>query len=38
LTVDVRRDIDVEYMKRAKAFMGRSVGAGNRSSCTSTTR
>ena len=28
MTVDVRRDIDVEYMKRAKAFMGRSVGAG----------
>lgn len=28
LTVAVRRDIDVEYMKRAKAFLKRSVEAG----------
>ena len=28
LTVEVRRDIDVEYMKRAKAFLKRSTDAG----------
>ena len=28
LTVEVRRDIDVEYMKRAKAFLKRSTQAG----------
>ena len=28
LTVDVRRDIDVEYMKRAKDFLKRSTDAG----------
>lgn len=28
LTIEVRRDIDVEYMKRAKAFLKRSTEAG----------
>src|SRR5581483_11525640 len=28
LTLDVRRDIDVEYMKRAKAFLKRSTDNG----------
>jgi len=28
LTVEVRRDIDVEYMKRAKDFLKRSTEAG----------
>jgi arylsulfatase A-like enzyme len=28
LTVEVRKDIDVEYMKRAKAFLKRSTDAG----------
>jgi len=28
LTVEVRRDIDVQYMKRAKEFLKRSVAAG----------
>jgi arylsulfatase A-like enzyme len=28
LTVEVRRDIDIEYMKRAKAFLKRSTDAG----------
>jgi hypothetical protein len=30
LTVDVRRDIDVEYMKRAKDFLKRSTDPGRR--------